>query len=156
MVEFRGWRAFLLISSHSANVKTKLFSFVYVIYHHWILLVWLNLLFCCSDLREPALNNRSFDKAPEDSVKKLCFVIVVVVSEPNWLGAEGFLWDEWLCQQGPESPGLAALSLRFAASGGGVQHVCDVHSVIVCLACQPAAFWHSLMSLFIQRGRSFW
>ena len=94
VVEFRGWHAFLLISSHSANVKTKLFSFVYVIYHQWILLVLLNLLFCCSDLREPAPNNRSFDKATEDSVKKLCFVIVLVVSEPNWLGAEGFLWDE--------------------------------------------------------------
>lgn len=45
-------------------------------------------------LKGPALNNGGFDKAPEDSVKKLCFVIVVVVSEPNWLGAEGFLWDE--------------------------------------------------------------
>lgn len=35
-----------------------------------------------------------FDKAPEDSVKKLCLVIVVVVSDHNWLGAEGFLRDE--------------------------------------------------------------
>lgn len=84
VVEFRGWNAFLPITSHSANFKLNYslyaLSFILLSIKEYFLL---NLLFCCSDSRGPAPNNRGFDKAPEDSVKKLCFVIVVVVSEPN-------------------------------------------------------------------------
>lgn len=123
----------------------------------WILLVLLIICFLAGPCNGKAVTASSFDKAPEDSVKKLCLVIVGIVSEHNWLGAEGFsLWDELLCQQGLKSPGPAMLSLRFAASSGGVLPSMW-RPVIVCLACQPTASWHSLMSPFLfRKGRSFW
>lgn len=42
-----------------------------------------NLLFYCGGLRRGSSSSRRFDKTPEDSVKKLCLVIVVVVSDHN-------------------------------------------------------------------------
>lgn len=86
VVVFRGWNAFLPTSFHLTKLKLtyslcSLFFMLFTINEYCLFL--LKLLFCRSDLRGPASNNRGFDKAPEDSVKKLCFVIVVVVSEPN-------------------------------------------------------------------------
>lgn len=66
-----------------------------------------------------------------------------------------FFFTRWVAVPAGSQVSWAGISfsLRFAASSGTVQQVCDVHSVIVRSACQPTASWHSLMSLFIQRRK---